>query len=76
MVTTIVALASGELDEETLENWIRRHITKGRPRPSLAVLLMFAPIDQVVRGQCLCSVFDMRPMLVVPPVGLEPTHEV
>ena len=28
VVTTIVALASGELDEETLENWIRRHITK------------------------------------------------
>jgi len=28
VVTTIVALASGELDEETLGNWIRRHITK------------------------------------------------
>ena len=28
VVTTIVALASGELNEETLENWIRRHITK------------------------------------------------
>jgi death-on-curing protein len=26
VVTTIVALASGELDEETLENWIRRRI--------------------------------------------------
>lgn len=28
VVTTIVALASGELNEETLENWIGRHITK------------------------------------------------
>jgi death on curing protein len=33
VVTTIVALASGELDEETLENWIRRHITKRRQAP-------------------------------------------
>jgi death on curing protein len=30
VVTTIVALASGELNEETLEDWIRRHIAKGR----------------------------------------------
>jgi death-on-curing protein len=28
VVTTIVALASGELNEETLENWIRRHMRK------------------------------------------------
>jgi death-on-curing protein len=28
VVTTIVALASGELDEETLEDWIRRHTRK------------------------------------------------
>jgi death on curing protein len=33
VVTTIVALASGELGEETLEDWIRRHITKGRQDP-------------------------------------------
>ena len=31
VVTTIVALAAGELDEKTLENWIRLHIAK-RPR--------------------------------------------
>jgi death-on-curing protein len=30
VVTTIVALASGELDEETLEDWIGRH-TRKRP---------------------------------------------
>ena len=28
VVTKIVALASGELDEDTLEDWIRRHIRK------------------------------------------------
>lgn len=28
VVTTIVALASGELNEETLEDWIRRHARK------------------------------------------------
>jgi death-on-curing protein len=33
VVTTIVALASEELDEETLESWIRRRITKRRQDP-------------------------------------------
>ena len=28
VVTKIVALASGELDEDALEDWIRRHIRK------------------------------------------------
>ena len=28
VVTTIVALASGELGEETLEDWVRRHARK------------------------------------------------
>lgn len=34
VVTTIVALAAGELDEETLADWIRLHTTKrtGQPR--------------------------------------------
>ncbi|MRR13541.1 type II toxin-antitoxin system death-on-curing family toxin, partial [bacterium] len=34
VVTTIVALASGELDEETVADWIRLHTTKraGQPR--------------------------------------------
>ena len=30
VVTTIVALASGELNEDTLENWIRRHPMHGQ----------------------------------------------
>ncbi len=30
VVTTIVALASGDLDEETLENWVRSHSRMSR----------------------------------------------
>ncbi len=30
VVTTIVALASGDLDEETLENWVRSHSRRSR----------------------------------------------
>jgi death-on-curing protein len=33
VVTTVVALAAGEIDEETLADWIRLHIAK-RPRES------------------------------------------
>jgi death-on-curing protein len=47
VVTTIVALASGELDEETLERWIRWHVLErvGRSNPSslMSVLSITSP---------------------------------